>query len=717
MAPAQAMTQAPRTRAHSDNTPRHEYPIPTTASEQQASSEDPTHGAMSVPVPVVAAQQQLAVSQFTCLWALQPSTPCLRSFTDPDSFYAHLAEEHVGRKSHGNLSLNCMWMGCAHGDRPFSKRDHIVSHCRAHVPFKANVCVDCNAQFKWPQDLKKHCLKQGHTFIEPASRAEKPGPSTVVIDQETGASLIREGPRLTGGTRKNAKSKSTVINSAQAATHEQQHFQVQSLQQQALLSQSQQSPLGSVKSSPSQAIGALLALSNQSAGSLQNNNAASYSQPQQQQQQIPISKPYFQQYQQPDAQLSHQQQQQQHLQVPQQQQSQFGQYYMQSTQTQQLHPSQLTHHQYLQQPTQHSNMPGQQIQPPLHFYQQQPLQSQIMFQMPLDHRSQQRPSVPQSPNVNNYAIRNGHTINMQSLINSNPNTPMPPQNFNFMSTPSFLNSSSAAPPPSFNPPPTTFKTTPLHQNKAVDSSSFHFSDASQNGDKSGKQNPIRAGQHVNSDQTNSNNQQQVGSSAALLMAATMSPNVMAPASSSAGSINAPQNVRMHPYRRSTLGNNGSISASAVMSPLPAQTPIQMHVMGSEMDNSRPVVAASPFIGHSTGVGFVAGPQQGFMKDAPPELFERMRQVAATPTTQAAQQQQQQNQPAHVRTMIESLMRPSPMMQAVTRTVDTEADILAVDGLLGGGLHVDVGNVMNAYGKIGGDFYGGEFGEGGADDLF
>ncbi|KAI8832252.1 hypothetical protein BJ741DRAFT_290656 [Chytriomyces cf. hyalinus JEL632] len=556
-------------------------------------------------------------------------------------------------------------------------------------------------------------FKQSHTFIEPASRAEKPGPSTVVIDQETGASLIREGPRLTGGTRKNAKSKSTVINSAQAAAHEQQHFQVQSLQQQALLSQSQQSPHGSVKSSPSQAIGALLALSNQSGGSLQNSNAASYSQPQQQQQQIPISKPYFQQYQQPDAQLSHQQQQQ-HVQAPQQQQSQFGQYYMQTTQTQQLHPSQLTHHQYLQ-PTQHSNMPVQQIQPPLHFYQQQPLQSQIMFQMPLDHRSQQRPSVPQSPNVNNYAIRNGHAINMQSLINSNPNTPMPPQNFNFISTPSFLNSSSAAA-PTFNHPPTTFKTTPLHQNKAVDSSSFHFSDAAQNGDKSGKQNAINAGQHTNSDQTNSNNQQQVGSSAALLMAATMSPNVMAPASSSTGSINAPQNARMHPYRRSTLGNNGSISASAVMSPLPAQTPIQMHVMGSEMENSRPVVAASPFIGHPTGVGFVAGPQQGFMKDAPPELFERMRQVAATPT-QAQQQQQQQNQPAHVRTMIESLMRPSPMMQAGTRTVDTEADILAVDGLLGGGLHVDVGNVMNAYGKIGGDFYGGEFGEGGADDLF
>ncbi|ORY29277.1 hypothetical protein BCR33DRAFT_666686, partial [Rhizoclosmatium globosum] len=79
----------------------------------------------------------------------------------------HLAEAHVGRKSHGNLTLRCLWMGCNHADRPFRffKRDHIVSHCRAHVPFKANVCSDCGAQFKWPQDLKKQCVRHALYYI------------------------------------------------------------------------------------------------------------------------------------------------------------------------------------------------------------------------------------------------------------------------------------------------------------------------------------------------------------------------------------------------------------------------------------------------------------------------------------------------------------------------------------------------------------------------
>ncbi|KAJ3391707.1 hypothetical protein HDU84_005469 [Entophlyctis sp. JEL0112] len=52
----------------------------------------------------------------------------------------------------------------------------------------------------WPQDLKKHCLRQNHNFID--DRSSQPGPQTLVVDAETGHQLIREGPRLTGGTRK-----------------------------------------------------------------------------------------------------------------------------------------------------------------------------------------------------------------------------------------------------------------------------------------------------------------------------------------------------------------------------------------------------------------------------------------------------------------------------------------------------------------------------------
>ncbi|KAJ2384627.1 hypothetical protein GGI23_006890, partial [Coemansia sp. RSA 2559] len=75
------------------------------------------------------------------------------SFTDPEMLYEHITSEHVGRKSTGNLCLECKWAGC-HVKR--SKRDHITSHIRVHVPFKPHRCAHCMKTFKRPQDLKKH---------------------------------------------------------------------------------------------------------------------------------------------------------------------------------------------------------------------------------------------------------------------------------------------------------------------------------------------------------------------------------------------------------------------------------------------------------------------------------------------------------------------------------------------------------------------------------
>ncbi|KAJ3021889.1 UNVERIFIED_CONTAM: hypothetical protein HDU68_009413 [Siphonaria sp. JEL0065] len=108
----------------------------------------------------------------TCFWKLDNGKPCLLPFKDPEAFRIHLVEEHVGRKSSSEfpLSLNCRWIGCSHAQKPFSKRDHIASHCRSHVAFKAHVCPDCNVQFKWPHDLKKHCLAKQHTFLDMSSK-------------------------------------------------------------------------------------------------------------------------------------------------------------------------------------------------------------------------------------------------------------------------------------------------------------------------------------------------------------------------------------------------------------------------------------------------------------------------------------------------------------------------------------------------------------------
>lgn len=87
-------------------------------------------------------------SEFICLWK-----NCNRNFEDAETLYSHLSTDHVGRKSTGNLCLNCHWEDC---DVSTSKRDHITSHLRVHVPLKPHKCETCKKAFKRPQDLKKH---------------------------------------------------------------------------------------------------------------------------------------------------------------------------------------------------------------------------------------------------------------------------------------------------------------------------------------------------------------------------------------------------------------------------------------------------------------------------------------------------------------------------------------------------------------------------------
>ncbi|CAG8649789.1 12608_t:CDS:2, partial [Ambispora gerdemannii] len=83
-----------------------------------------------------------------CLWH-----QCFKVFDDPKILYHHLANDHVGRKSTGNLCLECRWDKC---EVVTAKRDHITSHLRVHVPLKLHICETCKKSFKRPQDLKKH---------------------------------------------------------------------------------------------------------------------------------------------------------------------------------------------------------------------------------------------------------------------------------------------------------------------------------------------------------------------------------------------------------------------------------------------------------------------------------------------------------------------------------------------------------------------------------
>ncbi|EJT99937.1 hypothetical protein DACRYDRAFT_55334 [Dacryopinax primogenitus] len=78
---------------------------------------------------------------------------CSHRAADPELLYIHLCNDHIGRKSTGNLCLTCKWKDCGVS---CAKRDHITSHLRVHTPLKPHTCDICNKAFKRPQDLKKH---------------------------------------------------------------------------------------------------------------------------------------------------------------------------------------------------------------------------------------------------------------------------------------------------------------------------------------------------------------------------------------------------------------------------------------------------------------------------------------------------------------------------------------------------------------------------------
>jgi len=64
-------------------------------------------------------------SSHNCQWL-----ECTKSFSDPETLYNHLCNDHIGRKSTNNLCLTCKWKDCV---TTCTKRDHITSHLRGFL--------------------------------------------------------------------------------------------------------------------------------------------------------------------------------------------------------------------------------------------------------------------------------------------------------------------------------------------------------------------------------------------------------------------------------------------------------------------------------------------------------------------------------------------------------------------------------------------------------
>ncbi|PSS29637.1 hypothetical protein PHLCEN_2v2785 [Hermanssonia centrifuga] len=159
-------------------------------------------------------------SSHPCLWV-----DCEQVMSDPETLYNHLCNDHIGRKSTGNLCLTCKWKDCG---TTCAKRDHITSHLRVHTPLKPHICDICKKPFKRPQDLKKHekiHTEEHHaqhkhskaiTVVDPtfSSRIRGEPPSSVKMTAAPSKSRPSPNPSLDGsmkGSVARAKSNSLSL--------------------------------------------------------------------------------------------------------------------------------------------------------------------------------------------------------------------------------------------------------------------------------------------------------------------------------------------------------------------------------------------------------------------------------------------------------------------------------------------------------------------------
>ncbi|KAI8902144.1 hypothetical protein BC833DRAFT_574561 [Globomyces pollinis-pini] len=107
----------------------------------------------SVAVPVFKRQiiNERGRSAKHCCW--KKPVVCQMVFETDEELYEHTLQAHIGRKKTDNLCLSCHWDNC---HVVCTKRDHITSHLKVHIPVKPFKCNKCPRTFKRGQDLTKH---------------------------------------------------------------------------------------------------------------------------------------------------------------------------------------------------------------------------------------------------------------------------------------------------------------------------------------------------------------------------------------------------------------------------------------------------------------------------------------------------------------------------------------------------------------------------------
>lgn len=147
------------------------------ASPPPASSSDSSERNQSSSGSSSAAQSTSQEDGHACQWM-----DCQKVLGDPETLYNHLCNDHIGRKSTGNLCLTCKWKDCG---TTCAKRDHITSHLRGTSTIPSAAIFESST----------HAYNSAHTPEAPCLRYMQETLQAATGSQEAREDSHRRAPR------------------------------------------------------------------------------------------------------------------------------------------------------------------------------------------------------------------------------------------------------------------------------------------------------------------------------------------------------------------------------------------------------------------------------------------------------------------------------------------------------------------------------------------